>query len=45
MESFAAVEKEIDKVLSKFGAIKNHSSRILEQIIEELLTLKNETGE
>lgn len=36
MDSFVAVEKEIEKVLTKFGAIKSHSSRVLENEIIEL---------
>ncbi|XP_060523943.1 E3 ubiquitin-protein ligase RMND5A isoform X1 [Cylas formicarius] len=42
MEACLAVEKDVDKVLSKFGAINEHSKRVLSDIINHIENLKQE---
>ncbi|KAG5867882.1 hypothetical protein JTB14_035475 [Gonioctena quinquepunctata] len=42
MEACFAVEKEIDKVLSKFGGINEHAKRILSDLINQIQNLKEE---
>lgn len=40
MDSCAAVEKEVEKVLSKFGQINDHSQKILTDVISFIERLK-----
>ncbi|CAH1176938.1 unnamed protein product [Phaedon cochleariae] len=42
MEACLAVEKEIDKVLSKFGGINDHGKRVLSDLIDQVQRLKEE---
>lgn len=42
MEACTAVEKEIDKILSKFSSIKNYGIRNIEETIEFLSSIKPE---
>lgn len=46
MDACCAVEREVDRVLSKFGSINEHASRILTELISyiESLKLELETG-
>ncbi|XP_033215287.1 E3 ubiquitin-protein ligase RMND5A isoform X2 [Belonocnema kinseyi] len=45
MEACNAVEREVDKVLSKFGAINEHAVSVLRDLIAEIETLKRELEE
>ncbi|GFV76956.1 e3 ubiquitin-protein ligase RMND5A [Trichonephila clavipes] len=45
MEACINVEKEIEKVLSKFGAFNDHVSRTLNEIIEHVQNIKKEIHE
>ena len=42
MEACLAVEKDVDKVLSKFGAINEHSKRVLTELVTQIENLKAE---
>lgn len=42
MEPCIAVEREVDKVLQKFGAIKDHADSTLSDLIKHIESLKNE---
>ncbi|XP_023024595.1 required for meiotic nuclear division 5 protein souji [Leptinotarsa decemlineata] len=42
MEACLAVEKEIDKVLSKFGGINEHAKRVLSDLVNQIQNLKEE---
>ena len=42
MDSCANVEKELDKVFSKFGAFKEHLNRTLAELIEQVDSLQCE---
>lgn len=42
MEPCNAVEREVDKVLQKFGAIKEHADKTLTDLIKHIESLKNE---
>lgn len=42
MEACIAVEKEVDKLLSKFGGINEHAKRILPDLLTQIQTLKEE---
>lgn len=45
MEACIAVEREIDKVLTKFGGINDHAERVLQDITNHIESLKNELNE
>ena len=45
MEACNAVEREVDKVLLKFGAINEHAVNVLRDLITEIETLKKEFKE
>lgn len=42
MDACIAVDREIDKVLSKFGDIRESYSSTLQQLIDDLETVKND---
>lgn len=42
MDACCAVEREIDKVLSKFGGIKDHSDRVLQDLLNYITGLQTE---
>lgn len=42
MEACNAVEREVDKVLSKFGGINEHAERVLQDITGNIDSLKKE---
>jgi hypothetical protein len=42
MESISGVEREIDKVLSKFTGINEHADRVLQDLARSIESLKNE---
>lgn len=42
MDSCANVEKELDKVFSKFGAFKEHLNRTLTELIEHVDSIQCE---
>lgn len=42
MEACLAVEKDVDKVLTKFESINDHSNRVLSELVNQLDDLKNE---
>lgn len=42
MESISGVEREIDKVLSKFTGINEHADRVLQDLSRSIESLKNE---
>lgn len=42
MEACLAVEKEVDKLLSKFGGISEHAKRILPDLLTQIQKLKEE---
>lgn len=42
MEECLAVEKEIDRVLTKFGSINEHAERVLTDLISYIESLKAE---
>lgn len=45
MEACVAVEREIDKVLSKFGGISDHAERVMRDICSHIENLKKELEE
>lgn len=45
MESCAAVEKEVDKVITKFSAINDHSQRIIGDVIVLIEKLRSSIEE
>lgn len=45
MEACNAVEREVDKVLSKFGAINGHAETVLRDLINHIESLKKEFEE
>lgn len=45
MEACIAVEREIDKVLSKFGGISDHAERVIRDICSHIENLKKELEE
>lgn len=42
MEACLAVEREVDKVLTKFGGINEHADRVLGDLVSYIESLKNE---
>jgi hypothetical protein len=42
MESISGVEREIDKVLSKFSGVNEHADRVLQDLTRNIESLKNE---
>ncbi|CAH1975343.1 unnamed protein product [Acanthoscelides obtectus] len=42
MEACLAVEKEVDRVFSKFGGINEHAKRVLADLIKQIQNLKEE---
>ncbi|KAJ8982327.1 hypothetical protein NQ317_006673 [Molorchus minor] len=42
MEACLAVEKEVDRVFSKFGGINDHARRVLSDLISQIQSLKDE---
>jgi hypothetical protein len=40
MDSVENVQKEVDKVISKFTSIQNHSGRVLEEVLGFINQLK-----
>lgn len=42
MDACIAVDREVDKVLSKFGDIRQTYSVVLQQLIDNLETVKND---
>nr|CAH7735717.1 unnamed protein product [Callosobruchus chinensis] len=42
MEACLAVEKEVDRVFSKFGGINEHAKRVLTDLIKQIQNLKEE---
>lgn len=40
-----AVERELDKVLSKFSSLQDHSSRNLEELIASIQNIQRELNE
>jgi len=45
MEACNAVEREVDKVLSKFGAINEHAETVLRDLINHIQSLKKDLEE
>lgn len=45
MEACNAVEREVDKVLSKFGAINEHAEAVLRDLINHIQSLKKDLEE
>lgn len=45
MEACNAVEREVDRVLLKFGAINEHAVSVLRDLITEIETLKKDLEE
>ena len=45
MESCLAVEKELDRVLSKFNGLQDHSSKNLEELITSIQNVQRELNE
>lgn len=45
MEACIAVEREIDKVLSKFGGISDHAERVMRDVCSHIENLKKELEE
>jgi hypothetical protein len=45
MEACNAVEREVDKVLSKFGAINEHADTVLRDLINQIQSLKKDLEE
>lgn len=41
MDACIAVEHEVDKVLSKFGEVRENCSNVLQQLIDNLEMIKN----
>lgn len=42
MEACIAVEREIDKVLTKFGGINEHAARVMRDVCNHIENLKKE---
>lgn len=42
MEACLAVEKEVDRVLSKFTGINDHAKRVLADLVVQIQNLKEE---
>ena len=42
MESCVAVEREVDRVLSKFGGLRDHSKKNLEELISSIQNIQRE---
>ncbi|KAJ8968129.1 hypothetical protein NQ314_002450 [Rhamnusium bicolor] len=42
MEACLAVEKEVDRVFSKFGGINDHAKRVLSDLVTQIQSLKEE---
>ncbi|XP_050530561.1 E3 ubiquitin-protein transferase RMND5B-like isoform X1 [Daktulosphaira vitifoliae] len=42
MDACLAVDREVDKVLSKFGQIRQHVDKVLQQLIENLESVRND---
>ena len=42
MEAIVAVEKEIDKIVSKFGSIREHGTKNIDETLEFLSSIKPE---
>lgn len=42
MEACLAVEKEVDKVISKFDVINDHAKRVLSDLMKQVESLKEE---
>lgn len=42
MEACLAVEKEVDRVFSKFGGINEHAKRVLSDLVNQIQSLKEE---
>lgn len=45
MESCNAVEREVDRVLSKFGGLRDHSKKNLEELISSIQNIQRELNE
>lgn len=45
MDACNAVEREVDKVLSKFGAINDHAETVLCDLINHIQSLKKDIDE
>jgi len=45
MEACNAVEREVDKVLQKFGSISEHANRVLGDVTNHISSLKRELEE
>lgn len=45
MDACTAVEREVDKVLSKFGLINEHAEKVLRDLINHIESLKKELEE
>ncbi|XP_075223460.1 required for meiotic nuclear division 5 protein souji [Lycorma delicatula] len=45
MEACVAVEREVEKVLTKFGGINEHASRVLKDVSKHIESIKNELDE
>jgi len=45
MDACTGVEKEVDKVLSKFGGINDHADRTLGDLCTHIESLKNSIDE
>lgn len=42
MDAIVAVEKEIDKIVSKFGSIREHGTKNIDETLEFLSSIKPE---
>ena len=42
MEAIKNVEKEVDRVISKFGALNEHTMQTLDELLAQLSCLKQE---
>lgn len=42
MDACMAVEREVDKVLTKFGDIRQNCNNVLQQLIDNLESIKND---
>lgn len=45
MEACVAVDREVEKVLTKFGGINEHASRVLKDVTKHIESIKNELDE
>lgn len=45
MESCNAVEREVDRVLSKFGGLRDHSKKNLEELISSIQNIQRELND